>query len=265
MLDVFINLAFPYPTDPKVLNPSGLQLYFDYGRSVEGKLARMTRPDRGETAPITLAGWYDPLEVQQLVTSPTNPVITFYGMSHTVRLAHALARVSDRFNPRIIAAPGASENWEYGAFLRDSELKQSRAAVLALWSQNLAMVTTMSPMTWGTDAPMPYTADRFYLQGDDLTVAHPPYTSYPGYVATFYDQQKWAAAINIFSKYDTMYNSFVFRKTFLDRSAFVRLIWRAYAQRLSREARHAVLDSTGFQPDSEAIKVAREIIRQFAI
>src|ERR1700736_3494484 len=62
-IDILINVLLAYPSDPKVTSPSRLRLYFEYGRSTEGQLSRMTRPDRSQTAPITLSGWYDPLEV----------------------------------------------------------------------------------------------------------------------------------------------------------------------------------------------------------
>src|SRR5258708_21159088 len=65
VIDVLINIVLAYPNDPRVINPSKLRLYFEYGRSTEGQLSRMTRADRAETAPITLSGWYDPLEVQE--------------------------------------------------------------------------------------------------------------------------------------------------------------------------------------------------------
>src|SRR5580693_3593717 len=63
--DVLINFAFAYPPDPKITNPSRFQSYFDYGRSTEAKLARMTRSDSSQTAPITLSGWYHPLRVDE--------------------------------------------------------------------------------------------------------------------------------------------------------------------------------------------------------
>src|SRR5579863_1456423 len=69
-IDVSINLLFAYPSDPKVTNPSRLQSYFEYGRSVEGQLSRLTRTDRSQTAPITLSGWYDPIVVEGLAASP---------------------------------------------------------------------------------------------------------------------------------------------------------------------------------------------------
>ena len=116
VIDVFINLAFVYPRDPKVLTPTRLQQYFEYGRSAEGALRRMTRANRDDTAPITLAGWYDPLIATQwaasglvpLTAKPDKPVVTIYGASHSVRLAAALGRVSKDLISRSIGAPGAT-------------------------------------------------------------------------------------------------------------------------------------------------------------
>src|SRR6266851_8783748 len=101
------------------------------------------------------------LQVQEYPAKSKNPVVTIYGMSHAVRLAHALGRTSDRFTPRTVGAPGASTNWSYGAYLRDRGGGKSRAVVLAFMSQTFPMITTLSAMTWTFDLPMPYTSDRF--------------------------------------------------------------------------------------------------------
>src|SRR5262249_17814239 len=154
----------------------------------------MTRPDRSQTAPNTLYGWYDPLGIEEFPSKPQNSVVTIYGMSHAVRLGNALARISDQFTPRMVGAPAATSNWAYGAYLRGRGGGKSRAVVLAFMSQNFAMITTLSAMTWTLDLPMPYTADRFYVEGDRLEVIHPPYTSFEQYVNAFYDPIKWSEA-----------------------------------------------------------------------
>jgi hypothetical protein len=265
VIDISINVLLAYPSDPKVTNPSRLRLYFEYGRSTEGQLARMTRPDRSQTAPITLSGWYDPLEVGEFPPKSQNSIVTFYGMSHAVRLAHALGRTSDKFTPRVVGAPGAPSNWSYGAYLRDRGGGKSRAVVLAFMSQSLPMITSLSAMTWALDLPMPYTTDRFYLENSRLQVVHPPYTSFENYVQAFDDPAKWSSLRGLFSKYDTMYNSFIMRANIVDHSSLFRLIRRAYGQRFLRNARKAVLDSSGFRADSEQVKVARAMIHEFAI
>src|ERR1700738_3613341 len=151
VIDIAINVLLAYPTGPKVTNPSPLRLYFEYGRSTEGQLERMTRPERSKTAPITLPGWYDSLEITEFPDRSRKSTVTIYGMSHAVRLGQALARTSDHFTPRIIGAPGAPTNWSYGAYLRDRGGNKSRAAVLAIMSYSLPMITTLSAATWSFD------------------------------------------------------------------------------------------------------------------
>jgi hypothetical protein len=224
----------------------------------------MTRADRSITAPITLPGWYDSLEIKEFAEKSPNSIVTIYGMSHAVRLGQALNRISNRLTPRIVGAPGAPINWSYGAFLRDRGGGKSRAAVLAVMSFSLPMTTTFSAVTWSFDLPMPYTTDRFYLEGDQLLVLHPPYTSFEGYVDAFYNPAKWSVIREVFAKNDTMYNSFVMRASILDHSSLFRLIRRAYAERYLRGVRRAVLDGSGFRADSEQVKVTRAIVREFA-
>ncbi|HZS53656.1 MAG TPA: hypothetical protein VFA65_04580 [Bryobacteraceae bacterium] len=264
-IDLAINILFAYPKDPKT-QPTSFQAYFDYGRSTEGQLRRMTRPEKDQTAPITLAGWYNPLQVKEFAPKTLqSSIVTIYGASHSVNLATALGRVSNRFTPRSVGGPGATSNWAYGAYLRDRGGGKSYAVVLSFQSSTLPMITSLSPITWNSDAPKPYTADRFLLDGNKLRVIQPPYTSFDSYVETLDDPQKWSMAREFFSKHDPFYNSWVFRENLLDYSSLFRLVRRAYAQHVVRDIKHSVLDQSGFQPESEPIKVATAIIHEFAI
>jgi hypothetical protein len=273
-IDVFINIVFAYPTDPTVLTPSRLQQYFEYGRSAEGALTRMTRPERSATAPITLAGWYEPLRSTgsqerpgsgSAGSEPEKPVVTIYGGSQSVRLANALGRVSKDLAWRSIGAPGATPNWSYGAFLRDRGGKgKSVAVVMTFDAAELAMITSFSPAIWSGDFPMPYTGDRFHLEGGQLKVIHPPYDSFEAYERTFFDPKAWPQAVDFFAKNDPIYDAFSFLANALDRSALARLLRRAYNSDRAKSIQHAVLDKSGFHPESEAIQVARAIIHEFA-
>lgn len=263
-IDIAINVVLAFPQDPKVTNPSQLRLYFEYGRSTEGQLRRMTRPNPSETAPITLPGWYDTMDVTEFLDKPQDRIVTIYGMSHAVRLGHALARVSRTLTPRIIGAPGAPTNWSYGAYLRDRGGGKSKAVVLSVMSYSLPMITTLSAATWSFDLPMPYTMDRFYLQDGQLKVHHPPFTSFKSYVDAFDDSTKWSDVRKEFAQDDTMYNSFIMRASMLDHSSLFRLIRRAYAQHYMREVRKSVLDGSGFRANSEQIQVARAVVQDFA-
>ena len=264
ILDVAINVAFRYPADPMETSPGQLPMYFEFGRSTEGKLDRMTGTNRSNTAPITLSGWYDPLEVVENPARPGAMIATFYGMSHSVRMANALNRTSTAYAARSVAAPGATANWAYGAFLRDRGNANSRVVVLSLMSANLPMINTISPLTWNVSFPMPYTADRFYSTDQGLTVVHPPYSSFEAYRDIFRSPGQWRAARNFIARHDTMYDGFLMRRSALDDSSLFRLIRRAYGQRREGKMRAAVFGGFGFNPDSDQIKVANAIVRDFA-
>jgi hypothetical protein len=202
--------------------------------------------------------------VQDNPARPGANVVTFYGMSHSVRLANALNRTSRRYAARIVGAPGATANWSYGAFQRDLGGGKSKAVVLSIMSANLPMIDTMSPITWNVSFPMPYTEDRYYERSGRLTVVHPPFQSFEQYISTFHDPAKWAAARRIIAANDTMYDAFLVRESVLDHSSIVRLIRRAYEQRLERDARSQVFVRNGFNAGSEQVRVANGIVRDFA-
>jgi hypothetical protein len=263
-LDAGASILFRYPDDPRNVSPGKLALYFDYGRSMEGRIRRVTRADPKQTAPITLAGWYSPLISLTRGQGQDRPLVTVYGMSHAVRLADALDRVSKRYTVRSVGAPGATTNWSYGAFLRDGEGRKGRVVVLAYMSSNLPMITTMSAMTWNNNFPMPYTSDRFIVRDGTLRVVHPPYEKFDDFVRTFQDPAAWTAAKSIFARNDAYYDALLFAQTPFDGSVFVRMARRARTQARDRAFRNQVLTPTKFVADSEAVIVAKAIAVDFA-
>lgn len=264
-LDIGANVAFAYPSDPRNLSPSRWALYFDYGRSMEGRLRRATRSDPDATAPITLAGWYEPLTATvRPAKTQGGTTVHFYGMSHAVRLADALQSTSPTLTARSVGAPGATANWAFGAFRRDKARRAGDVAVLAIMSSTVPMITTMSPMTWNSSFAMPYTADRYRLKNGELVVTLPPYDSFTGYVSAFQDPKRWAEAKRTFIANDPFFDSWLFEETPLDESSLVRLVRRARAQARDRQERTRSLDETGFVADSEAVLLAKAIVEAFS-
>jgi len=91
LLDAGVNCLLAYPQDPLVTNPPKLPLYFEYGRSIEGKLDRMIGNSDETSAPLTQAGWID--DPKQLAALPTRAesengtCVAAYGMSFTFRVS----------------------------------------------------------------------------------------------------------------------------------------------------------------------------------
>jgi hypothetical protein len=264
ILDVAVNIAFAFPSDVRNTNPDRLQLFFDYGRSMEGRLRRMTRTDPEKTAPITLAGWYDPLKVLDRPAKPGGQTVSIYGMSHAVRLADALQKKSALFSVRSIGAPGAPTNWAYGAFRRDRSGKKSQVAVLAIMSSTLPMITSVAPMTWNESFPLAYTSDRYKLQDGRLKTINPPYESFANYTTALQDPVKWQASLQHMARNDPFYDPLLFNATALDNSSLIRMIRRAWGTARDREIEGKVITARGFDKDSEAVLLANAIIAQFA-
>lgn len=264
VLDILAGVLFRYPSDPKDLNPGPLALYFDYGRSMEGRLRRATREDPDASAPITLAGWYDPLVDTERPAPAGAPRVTIYGMSHAMRLADALHMEAPELLVRSVGAPGATANWSFGAFRRDPERKQSDVAVLAIMSSTLPMILSPAPMDWNTSFAMPYTADRYVLREGQLRVITPPYESFASYVRTVEDPEAWGRALDQFARTDPFYDPLLVRETWLDNSTLVRLLRRGWSQRRDQQRRGQVLTANSYEPDSEALQVANAIISAFA-
>ena len=264
IFDVGVNVLFAYPSDPKDLNPNQLELYFDYGRSMEGRLRRATRPDPEQTAPITLAGWYDPLIAFDRDAKSSGLKVTLYGNSQTVRLADALQKTSAIYSARTVAAPGSTANWAYGAYLRDAHDEQGEAVVLTIMPTNLPMIQTMSAMTWNTSFAMPYTADVFAVEGRQLVRHRPPYESFADYVATIGDKARWRDAMAVFARRDPFYDRFLMHGAVLDNSTIARLIRRGWGQRRDLQVRARSLNRNGYDPANPAVKVANAMVAQFA-
>ncbi len=265
VIDISVGLLFAYPSDPRETNPGAASLYFDYGRSMEGRLRRATRAYPDQSAPITTAGWYEPLEAGERLEKPGGVEVTVYGMSHAVRLAEALHEVSPRYEVRSIGAPGATTNWAYGAFLRDPKRAESEVAVLAIMSSTLPMILSPAPMNWNTSFALPYTADRYVLlKGGELQAIKPPYESFAEYVRTLNDPEAWEVALDQFAQTDPFFDPFLFRQTVFDNSTLFRLVRRAWSQKRDRAWREQVLTAQGYDPESEAVRTANAIVADFA-
>ncbi len=261
-IDIAIGLMFPYPDDPKNTNPPKIALYFDYGRSIEGKLRRMTRCDGNEASGISKEGWYDPLDIRQLLPPETGPTVSFYGMSHTVQLGETFARLNKGYAVRIIGAPGATPNWSAGAFDRDAY--KSDFAMLGIMSIGVPNLTSASPMFWSYEGPMPYTADRYVEENGIEKVIKPTFDTFKAYCQVLNDPERWNDAVAEMTKGDNTYDPWVFKQDIFDHSSLARLFRRAYGQNRFKKLAAASLNKKGFVESSLEIQTARLIVKHFA-
>lgn len=267
LIDSTVNILFHYPEDPHDIRPSFLQSYFDYGRSVEGKLQWMTRPSVEASAPRVNGGW---LKSDKYLSLPTKAngkdevLVAFYGMSHTEQLWKAISKTDKRFIIRGFMSAGAPPNWSYAAYEFDRGRHQADAAVLGILTDSVPPVTATTGMTAFFDSSFPYTFPRCTVKDGRLLLSDPPFYDAEGYIENFYDKAKWGDYRAWLSKNDKYYDSFLFESSLLDYSAFFRLLRRAYSEGTKERLLKSVYTRAGFNEKSEEVQVLRAIVAAFA-
>jgi hypothetical protein len=268
LIDLAINLIFAYPKDPRDTSPSKLQQYFEYGRSVEGKLARMTRETNEASAPIAMWGWLGgDAGWRSLVPTDndTRPLVSVYGMSHAQLLAKDMAVLdpSMRILPR--AAPLGVPTWAFSAFRADRSKVRSDVAVLAVMTSTVSLLATTAGTTMYFDGAYPYTYPRYRVDHGVLGLEEPPFATIEDYRRYFFDPALWREYLGWLAGNDKFYDALLFRANALDRSSIVRLLRRSYATatRASRQAK-VYDEAKGFDESSEEVIVLKAIIVEFA-
>jgi len=267
VIDISIGLLLPYPNNPSNVAVSPLRRYFEYGRSVEGKLDRMTGHSDQESAPIVGAGWLGGkrfLERSNKHSGQTDVLVDVYGMSHVHLLGKAMSECDRNYVVRDVTAPGAPANWAFAAYQLEKDRHAADVVILGIMTDGVPLISSTAGTTMVFDMSYPYTYPRFILKGDEPCPIYPPFTTAAGYREYFYDDHKWAQYRQWLSKYDKFYAPLLFRRTVLDRSCLVRLLRRAYAETLRRSHIRAVYTDKGFNPNSEEAIVLKRIVTEFA-
>jgi hypothetical protein len=146
VIDISVNILFRYPSDPRNTHPNALQSYFDYGRSVEGKLQRMTRKTNDESAPIISHGWLKSKTDKSKDCQPVKPdetLVAVYGMSHTQMLGEAIQKVNAKYVIRNITAPGAVPTWTFTAFQLDMNRCRPDVAIFGVMTDSVPLLSSV--------------------------------------------------------------------------------------------------------------------------
>jgi hypothetical protein len=268
VFDVLINFLFPYPTDPRITSPGQLNVYFEYGRSVEGKLSRMIGPTDESSAAIAQAGWLDPENWRKsnlpVSRAPGKDLlIAIYGMSFSNNVGAAMAEMNSRLAIRGIGGPAAPPNHSFAAYTLDRGRHQADVVILGILASSVKALRTMNGMTWQFEAPAPYTYPRYFVEAGKLKAIWPNILSLAQLRAAFQNRQQWDTYITQLREYDQFFNSFLFQRNLLDNSVIVRLIRRAWAQRHQMMMTNQSHGPTGFNPELE-IPLLRAIVADFA-
>ncbi len=262
--DLGLNVLFPQPAKRDGESAGSLRIYFDYGRSIEGKIRRMVGRTDEETHPMALAGWFEAWE--QLPTGPEadGPLIAVYGMSFSARVALILEQLAPAVTLRVISAPSAPLSHSYTAYQRDRDRHGADVVILGILASSLARVNSITHMTANFEAPAPHMYPRYSWSGEALTSIEPPLGSLEELRAALEDPSKWSAVVDAIEMNDDFYDPFLFNANLTDGSAIVRMIRRAWGQRNFHKVVRRFHDENGFRNDRGLVSTAEALVRDFA-
>jgi hypothetical protein len=266
LLDVAIDVTFRVPEDPRI-EPSKLERYFDYGRSVESKLRRMVGPTREQSAPVVPVGWLDPTEEVDAPSRPSQPghvLIAGYGQSFTGNLLGALHAIDPRFELRFRGGPGSPLSHSFEMYRMDRGRHEAEVVVIGVLASAISGLTSMTNMTVQFEAPVPCTYPRFVLRDGELAAIQPSIRSFEQLQAALADEQRWAGFVAELARHDAGFDRLVFERDLLDHSSLGRTIRRGYGQKHAREFNAAFVDADGLRNHAQVIDVAEALLAEFA-
>jgi hypothetical protein len=264
-IDVAINVLFPYPTDPLNINPGTLNLYFDYGRSLESKAFRQLGKTDDQSAPIAQAGWLNDSGKGE----PTQPkpgsdiLVALYGMSFSNQVGEALQKLDAKITTRMIAAPYAPPNHSFAAYQRDRA--SAKVVILGILASSVQGLDSMTGLTLGGEVPAPYTFPQYDLIHGQLQPVPPQIQTLAQLRAARDTPQQWQTFVTQLTERDRFYTPLTFQHNFIDQSAILRMVRRSWAKQYRGRVSQSIHTSAGFNLQWRQIPVLQKMVEEFAI
>jgi hypothetical protein len=262
--DLVVGRVFR-PPRKQAVEPSALQRYFEYGRSVEGKLRAMVGTDDASSAPIVRAGWLGnpaPGATLKRTAQPEHLLIASYGQSFTNHVMDGASRLDPRVETRMLAGPAAPLSHSYALYENDRHLHQAQVVVIGVLASALPQLATMTPMTWGFEAPTPYMYPRYRVVGGHLEARAPPLQTLEDLRATLGDPTRWAALRDLLAAEDAAFDPVTFGEDPFDHLTLGRMVRRALGHRHQGTFTARYHDERGFNNQDGILDVARALLQE---
>jgi hypothetical protein len=266
LIDITVGFAFRLPSGSQ-RPPSTLQRYFDYGRSIEGKLRREVGPTPEQDALIVRAGWL--ANECDIDTSTPADKLAFdiYGMSFSNQIADQMVRLDPGLASQEFGGPSAPPNHSYACFVRRVDGKRKRAPIqiLGILAGTISRMETISGLTTSFEVPEPFTYPRYSLASNERPI------EYSSSIATRDDLRaalanpmKWHAFLDELAAHDYFYAPLVFNADIFDHSVLARMIRRSWGQRVLRVRTTALRATDGYSGAPDIVPLLRSMLIDFA-
>jgi hypothetical protein len=266
LIDFTVGLAFRPPSDPR-RTLSSLQNYFEYGRSIEGKLRRIVGSSPELDSPIVKAGWLVKECDVETSTPPGKRGFDVYGMSFSNEIAIRLERLDPRLVSQRFGGPAAPPNHSYACFNRryQAGLRRAPVQILGVLASSVRRMITVTGLTTSFEQPQPFTYPRYSIRADgQLEGSSSSISTEDDLRVALADPVKWRAFLNDLSSNDAFYERRMFQADIFDYSVLARMFRRAWGQRTLRERTAALHAVEGFSGAPEIAPVLRAMLLDFA-
>ena len=265
LIDISINIFFAMPKSPLV-DPGKLQSYFNYGRSVEGKLRKMIGHDKESTAILAYAGWLAENNDQQppIASSSGHILVAAYGQSFTDQICEALKVLDPRFELRLKDGPAAPLSHSYAFYKADSSHQKADIVVLGILASSLPLMMAPTTATINFEGVAPYTYPLYSLKDGQLSEVDPIIHSLEELRTALMDKPiLWNEYLEMLRTKAPTYNKWIFESDWFDYSALARLIRRSIGQKHVHDATARYWNTNGFKNADGLLDIANALITDF--
>jgi hypothetical protein len=239
-----------------------LQRYFEYGRSVEGKLAQMMVGVRDGR--ILGAGWVEPERLKQLPSTAgpgTDLLVAAYGQSFTLNAVNGAASIDQRLTLRRIGGPGAPASHSYWAYRVDEPLRKADVVVFGVLSSTVGQLSSMSGLLSMFENPAPFTFPRYRFESGRLVEDLPTIRSEAEFRQAFGSRSaQWQAFRRQLANMDKGYDAFAFSESWVDLSTIGRLVRRGWVAHRQGYDEGVYAPHLGFDPDAPEVRALRQML-----
>ena len=266
VFDVAVGAISRMPTDPRV-QPSTLQLYFDYGRSIEGKLRTLIKPEDEQSGPIVVAGWIDSSCRRTVPNVAGTLGISIFGNSFSGQLSDTLRKLDPAVSVAEYLGPGAPPSHSYACFVKENSFGGDRddVQIIGITASSLPRMEQIWGVTTSFEYPQPFTFPRYRLGSDGNLIAHEPSVRSPDDLRRILsDREKWDDWLAELRANDYFYVQALTTEDPADRSTIARMVRRGFGQYINRSRMAKLRGHDGRFDAPDIVNVLPKMIASFA-
>jgi hypothetical protein len=264
-IDIACGLIARPPRNPEKAG-NALQVYFNYGTSIEAKLKRQLGAAPGQEASILKAGWLSSeCATQRIAPDPRG--VSIYGMSFSNHVADQLALLDPTIPIARFAGPAAPLNHSYACFLHRSEagLDRNHTQILGILASSLRRMETMSGASTTFEQPQPFAYPRFFLRDGKLIRTDPPIDDTAGLRRLLTDHKAWTDYVAGLTRSDRFASPVMANHNFIDWSVLLRMVRRAWGQHQLTDRTAELRGPTGhFEGAPDLVPTMQAMVSDFA-